>query len=270
MLDTLLQIGKIFREAKRLKHHRYIKPAPEPDPKRKTIIKYLSLPVKEDFTFDFENIKEIPENERSGLYYFTFKTSDADGLVKYLFGDILYGLDKDGKELGYYRMGKPANKQKAYQISSFYRCKEDAKFFEGKSDVIIKFRAEYEKNINRIEFLLLRKDGNGNDFGYFPGGGKATKMMFIHFEETLDNSQKVKLQETLAKVSVILQRTNGDIRELKKDGGLQYEDFNNKKIGGLPIGHFRISQSLRVSCIFKDKKLTLRRYGAHDDVNDNP
>ncbi len=167
MLDTLLQIGKTFQEAKRLKHHRYIKPVPAPDPKRKTIIKYLSLPVSEDFKFDFEHISEIPENERGKLYYLTFKTSDADGLTKYLFGDILYGVDKDGKESGSYRMGEPQNKRKAYQISSFHRCKEDAKFFEGKSEVSIKFRAEYENNIKRIENLLLGKDEQGNDFRIF-------------------------------------------------------------------------------------------------------
>ncbi len=182
MLDTLLQIGKTFREAKRLKHHRYIKPAPVPDPKGKIIIKYLSLPVSEDFKFDFERISEIPENKRETLYYPTFKTSDADGLVKYLFGDIFYGLDKDGKELGYYRMADPTNNKKPYQVSSFYRCKEDAKFFEGKSDIIINFRAEYEKNINRIEFLLLGKDDSGNDLGYFPDSSKATKMVFLHFD----------------------------------------------------------------------------------------
>lgn len=90
------------------------------------------------------------------------------------------------------------------------------------------------------------------------------------FKETLDNSQKVRLQETLAKISVILQRTNGDTGELKKDGGLQYENFNNKNIDGSPIGHFRINQSLRVSCISKNEQLILRRYGAHDDVNNNP
>ncbi len=137
MLDTLLQIGKTFREAGKdgLKHHRYIKPAPVAD--NKTKITFLSLPVTEDFRFDFDGIKEIPENERSLLFYPTFKTSDADGLVKYLFGDIYYGSNKDGKELGYYRMGDPKIKAKGFQVSSFFRCEEDAKFFE-KSDVIEK------------------------------------------------------------------------------------------------------------------------------------
>lgn len=181
MLDTLLQIGKTFREAKRLKHHRYIKPAPTPDPKGKNVIKYLSLPVKENFEFDFEHITEIPENERERLYYPTFKTSDADGTVKYVFGDILYGLEKDGKEVGYYRMANEKAK-KGYQESSFYRAIEDAEFFKGKSEIIVKFRHEYEKNIKRIENLLLGNDANGNDLGYFAGTEKASKMIFLHFD----------------------------------------------------------------------------------------
>lgn len=181
MLDTLLQIGKTFREAKRLKHHRYVKPAPMPDPKGKTLIKYLSLPVNQKFEFEFKQISEIPENERERLYYPTFKTSDADGTVKYVFGDILYGLDKDKKEVGYYRMANEKAK-KGCQVSSFYRAIEDAKFFEGKSEVIVKFRQEYEKNIKRIENLLLGKDEDGNDLGYFERDEKKTRMIFLHFD----------------------------------------------------------------------------------------
>lgn len=165
MLETLLQIGKTFREAGRLKHHRYIKPAPVSD-KKKTIT-FLSLPVREDFSFDFNGIKEIPENERNDLFYPTFKTSDADSLVKYLFGDIYYGINKIGKELGYYRMGEPTVKAKGFRVSSFYRCKEDACFFEGKSDVIIRFREKYEKNIDRVEGLLKEN---------------SKQMVFLHFD----------------------------------------------------------------------------------------
>jgi hypothetical protein len=177
MIDTLLQIGKTFREAKRLRHHRYIKPAPIPD--KKTTITFLSLPVTEDFRFDFDGIKEIPENERSLLFYPTFKTSDADGLVKYLFGDIYYGLNKDGKELGYYRMGDSQIKAKGFQVSSFFRCEEDARFFD-KSDVIIKFRNGYKKNIKQIQDLL-KENSREMVFLHFDFQGKH----WYHFEEEM-------------------------------------------------------------------------------------
>lgn len=86
-----------------------------------------------------------------------------------------------------------------------------------------------------------------------------------------DNKRDVvKLQETLAKVSFLLLQNNNDISILKKDGGLQYENYANKKENGEPIGHFRITQEIRVSCIYKNNKLILRRFGAHDYVNNNP
>ncbi len=101
MLETLLQIGKTLRAAERMRHHRYIKPAPLSEPK--SPVKYLSLPVREDYEFDFENISEITSDhvQRNELFYLAFKSGEADSLVKYIFGDILYGVDKKGKELGY-------------------------------------------------------------------------------------------------------------------------------------------------------------------------
>jgi len=104
MLETLLHIGKTLRAAKRMRHHRYIKLAPLSDPKSPVV--YLSLPVSDDYEFDFDNISEITDEnmQRNKLFYLTFKSGEADSLVKYIFGDILYGIDKKGGELGYYRM----------------------------------------------------------------------------------------------------------------------------------------------------------------------
>ncbi len=77
--------------------------------------------------------------------------------------------------------------------------------------------------------------------------------------------EKLKLQETLAKVSCLLEQHYGDIKCLKEDGGIQYGKLKNK--GG--IEHFRVSQSLRVTCVVKNGVLHLRRYGQHS-VNNNP
>ena len=124
MLDTVLQIGRTFRNSPDgLKYHRYIKsPKQQKDWEK---ITFLSLPINEDFTFDFDSLKSITdENLKNKLFYLTFKTSDADGLVKYFFGDIFYTL-KDGKEGGYYRMPDLSNKQKAYRKGSFLRGDDD-------------------------------------------------------------------------------------------------------------------------------------------------
>ena len=84
-------------------------------------------------------------------------------------------------------------------------------------------------------------------------------------------SDKISLQETLAKVSKILLESNFKIAELKRDGGLQYENYNNKKDeNDNPVGHFRITQGDRVSCVVKDKHLYLRKFGRHDFINNNP
>jgi len=80
----------------------------------------------------------------------------------------------------------------------------------------------------------------------------------------------IKLQETLAKVSLLLLENNNDISILKKDGGLQYENYVNKNENGQPIGHFRVTQETRVSCICVNNKLILRHFGPHDYVNNNP
>jgi len=89
-LDTVLKIGKALRESEdHLKHFKYVKPCP-PDSDKDTILR-LNIPVKEDFSFDWDNVSVITdENEIKNLYYLTFKTSDSDSSIKYLFGDIYY------------------------------------------------------------------------------------------------------------------------------------------------------------------------------------
>ncbi len=83
---------------------------------------------------------------------------------------------------------------------------------------------------------------------------------------------QVQLQETLAKVSMLLQQSHGDTIRLKQDGGLQYDNYTGKsfQVHGQPIGHFRVTQALRVSCISKLGVLYLRKYGLEPVVNKNP
>ncbi len=90
------------------------------------------------------------------------------------------------------------------------------------------------------------------------------------FNETSE-ADKIILQETLAKVSGILLENGFNISYLKRDGGLQYENYKNKKDeNNNPIGHFRITQGDRISCVVYKNKLYLRKFGRHDFVNDNP
>lgn len=83
-------------------------------------------------------------------------------------------------------------------------------------------------------------------------------------------AERAKLQEVLARVSGLLEDSEGDTAPLKRDGGLQYDVYTGKAAkDGRPIGHFRVSQSRRVSCTAEDGALRLRRYGEHS-INDNP
>jgi hypothetical protein len=168
MLETLLHIGKTLRDARRMKHHRYIKPAPLST--QKSPVVYLSLPVSDDYKFDFDNLIEITDEntQQNKLLYLTFKSGEADSLVKYIFGDILYGIDKKGGEFGYYRMKN--EKTNAFGASSFNRAREDAKVFNGTK--IEKFRAAFEHHINYIEMLLQERGQGQQVFLHFDFNGK--------------------------------------------------------------------------------------------------
>lgn len=83
------------------------------------------------------------------------------------------------------------------------------------------------------------------------------------------SDERVDLQRTLAKVSLLLEE--GGVARLKQDGGLQYDDYTNRRTAaGQPIGHFRLNRGRRVSCVVEGAGLRLRRFGNHDQVNDNP
>lgn len=85
------------------------------------------------------------------------------------------------------------------------------------------------------------------------------------------NEQRVDLQETLAKVAMLLEDRHGDPAVLKRDPGLQYDNYTGRQTAqGQPIGHFRLSQGRRVSCVVHQGGLVLRNFGEHDQVNSAP
>lgn len=195
MLETLLQIGKTLRQSKRLRHHRYIKRAPLND--KKMDIVYFSLPVREDFTFNTsdEDIKEITDEDfiKHQLFYLAYKSSDADSLMKYVWGDILYGVVKD-KEQGYYRMENP-NIKNAFGLSSFVRGNDDAKRFIGTA--IEKFRASFGDNRERIESFLKEKGKERLCFLHFDFQGQDKH--WHEFEDELEAVNNKLLDEFVAK-----------------------------------------------------------------------
>ncbi len=164
MLETILKIGNVLRNSKSsFRNYRYIKQYKQ-DNKRKALI--LSLPITiindNSLSFDFDKLYEITDENtiENKLFYLKYKTSDSDGLVKYIFGDIYYSNQKE-KEDGNYRLEDKSNKQKAYQKSSFYRGEEDFKSiqkqYKEESNLISSFRKEFEINIEYIENIIQYK-----------------------------------------------------------------------------------------------------------------
>lgn len=166
-LDTVLKIGEALRKSDdNLKYFKYIEPLPIDNKGNHPLC--ISIPVKEDFSFDWNGIKITPENERDKLYYLRFKTSDSDGLVKYIFGDIYFekkaSIKKNGaiesSESGYYRLANP-NASAAYRLSSFYRGDSDfddivvnAEKAKISTNTLSGIRQNTKNNLNLLEKIL--------------------------------------------------------------------------------------------------------------------
>ncbi|MGB5962495.1 MAG: putative CRISPR-associated protein [Coleofasciculaceae cyanobacterium] len=85
------------------------------------------------------------------------------------------------------------------------------------------------------------------------------------YEKTKSEVERIKLQETLAKVAYLLDKHEGNRSALTGDGGVQLETYKNTN-----IDHFRVNLSLRVSCKALDEgNISLRYYGTHDHVERN-
>lgn len=157
MLETLLQIGKALRQSNRLWHHRYIKRAPLSD--KKTAVVYFSLPVREDLSFDLDHITQITNEDfiKHQLYYLTYKTSGSDNQVKYLFGDINFGISqKEGYIPGTYYQLAETDKTSHKRKSSFERGNSEVDSFKG--SIIEKFRMSFSSDKDWIE-SFLRENG---------------------------------------------------------------------------------------------------------------
>src|SRR5690349_20367246 len=100
MLTTLVSIGSIFRSqsgADGIRHRRYVRPAPIPR-KNQSICRY-EIAVADDMTFEISQHRRLEsEYDLQELFYLNYKTSDADSMKKYLFGDICRYQEKKPKD----------------------------------------------------------------------------------------------------------------------------------------------------------------------------
>lgn len=158
-LDTVLKIGKALRNAQdSLKYYKYVSPCPTDKDGNYPFC--ITIPVLEDFSFDWNGIIATPEKRRSSLYYLRFKTSDNDSSMKYMFGDIYYlktaKIKKDGSivkgEGGGYRLGNEKTK------SSFYRGVNDfeqiIKVANVEKSNLFKFRNAFNRDLDILEKIM--------------------------------------------------------------------------------------------------------------------
>ncbi|MCF8356836.1 MAG: hypothetical protein K9H48_20515 [Melioribacteraceae bacterium] len=184
MLDTVLQIGKTFRHsADALRHHRYIYSLSK---KEKENVSFYVLPILEDHSFDFKNVQLITdENIIQNLSYLKFKTSDNDGAIKYVFGDIYYGTNNKGKEFGNYRIS----------IDAFKNGSKYCNYSE--NEILRKFIDSFGENKEQIHKLLhinksifLHFDFSGKHWYETDALDEINKIMVENFTEIINEKER--------------------------------------------------------------------------------
>ncbi len=253
-LQTVLKIGKALRSAEdNLKYFKYVEACPYKTDKEgnRNYPLCLKIPVKKDFNFDWDNVKPMPEKELGELYYLKFKTSDKDGLVKYVFGDIHFAktakISKDGvienSDGGYYRLENLNHTNAAYRSSSFSRGINDYKEIlkSVKSNTISTielFHSSFEKNIDFIEKIMafipaIDKYFIENEQGY-------------SFTNLLSDNEKL---EELTIASVYESVGSANLKKIKIDCSL--EDLSEEQKKKLLL---LINSSVFIHFQFEDSK----------------
>lgn len=119
-----------------------------------------------------------------------------------------------------------------------------------------------------LTWQQIKADILGGDLLTFPR--LQYERSFLRDAQGVNASERARLQAVLARVATLLEESEGNTALLKQQGGIRYDNYVGKRLDNRPIGHFRISQGIRVSCLAENGGLTLRHFGAHDYVNDNP
>ncbi|MBF0528724.1 MAG: CRISPR-associated protein [Deltaproteobacteria bacterium] len=140
------------------------------------------------------------------------------------------------------------------------------------------------KEITDMPEALLKVDRHGNatisEWGLLVwnrmkkvvlGRERLLSFPFLKYEQSFQKDfknaaprQRISVQETLAEASVFLMNSGGNPNILRGNGGKQYDNFTGvQKVDGCPIGHFRINDGDRISCIAKGGILRLRHFGVH-------
>ncbi|MDR1896369.1 MAG: hypothetical protein LBR10_06225 [Prevotellaceae bacterium] len=261
-LDTVLQIGKALRNSENnLKFFKYVEPCPKDQKGNWPIC--ITIPVGTDFSFDWENVTLTPENQREKLYYLKFKTSDSDGLVKYVFGDIYYekkgSVKKDGSiesaEGGYYRLENPNHTNAAYRLSSFYRGNMDYESIiqeVQENTVIEKFHKILKDNLIFVERILKYAPA----IVYFIENNKSIKLLeLLNDEENLYQITLLQNYKTISQTNLKKSGISSDMSLLDNIQKKKLFDLMNMSL----FVHFEFPNNKHWYQFYDDKGLITKK-----------
>jgi hypothetical protein len=183
-LDTILKIGKAFRQSNdSLKYFKYVEPCPKDAKDNYPLC--ISIPINKDLSLMWNDCEITPQNKYDKLYYLKFKTSESDGFVKYIYGDIYYVKSASvnnnrgiiQQEDGCYRLSNPQHPNSAFRGSSFNRGTADFSNIISENEEkdltsLLQFRSFVKNNIEQIEKVLNYPSAikyffnNKNDINY--------------------------------------------------------------------------------------------------------
>lgn len=254
-LDTVLKIGKVLRNSKNsLKHFKYVS---TPRNKDGDYPLCIIIPIKKDYTFNFDEISIAPENERRNLYYLRYKTSDSDtSLAKYIYGDIFYQIDKRFDKNGKIKEGKDSGnyvilKKNAFENAKDVRTKYIKDFIKSES---IKLTKEEQKKVleNIIEYI------NGKDPNEV-SNSIINKNPIIHFWRNFHKNKNT--LENIMRFAPIYDKKNDKnnvlIRNIEDDYIKYLFEYKLKDIKKI-IGTKQINE------LSDDEKTLLLKYAEHE------
>lgn len=149
-LDTVLKIGKVLRNSKNsLKYFKYVN---TPTNKDGDYPLCIAIPINKDYTFNFEEISIVSEIDRKYLYYLRYKTSDSDSSpAKYIYGDILYKIDRRFDNKGIIKEAKENGNYVVFKKNAFENAEDVRKSY------IKYFLKTKGKTISKKEIESVRK-----------------------------------------------------------------------------------------------------------------
>lgn len=198
-LDTVLKIGKVLKASENnLKYFKYVDACPKDKDGNYPLC--MTIPVNDNFSFDWQNVKITPENERDELFYLVFTTSNNDSSPKkYGFGDICYTrkteIDKTGKIKGI----------KDYGNFTFEKGEAHNAFFNGKKQ-FDEIKTKYLNEFLISQLLEIENEKERSDF---------SKVVLQAFFDNKELKLGKKLEQYQSQIAILFQQLKEEVNNIE-------------------------------------------------------